>query len=254
MSDCLAYGIKCRISEIFKSSINSYGAAFNKFFTLNYEKYPNICTLTLRVMNVWTPLIGNLWYKFWYCDFSMLRHAKYFNYNAAVFFSWPNKNLLLRMCTPSISPGFSKGQIGVTEFSCSVCSFLAVRLFPCSCWIWIRSNLLQMCSCSEVAMYSKLEKCTKQNSLCSQPKIYFFDGIIALVNCFKIRTENENNSIHTEFGLLVLQTSRVFCVKTVIIQISCVVITFHIVSTPVPMQTCTELTVQVCCWCVVDVM
>jgi hypothetical protein len=75
-------------------------------------------------------------------------------------------------------------------------------------------------------MYSKSEQCTKQNSLCSQPKIYFFRDITAVVNCFKIRTEKENNSVHTEFVLPVLQTSRVFCVKTVvIIQISCAVIT-----------------------------
>jgi len=121
------------------------------------------------------------------------------------FFSWPNT------CYENVHPfhitsGFSKGQTGVTEFSCSVCSFLAIRLFPFSCWIWIRSNLLQMCSCSEATVYSKLEQCTKQNSLCSQPKIYFFDGSIALVNCFKIRTVKESNSIHTESVLLVLQT------------------------------------------------
>jgi hypothetical protein len=47
-----------------------------------------------------------------------------------------------------------------------------------------------------------------------------------MVNCFKIHTEKENNSVHTEFVLFVLQTSRVFCIKTVvIIQISCAVIT-----------------------------
>lgn len=75
-------------------------------------------------------------------------------------------------------------------------------------------------------MYSKLEQCSKQNSLCSQPKIYFFDGIIALVNYFKIHTEKENNSVHAEFVLLVLQTSGVFSIKTAVtIQIACAVIT-----------------------------
>jgi len=55
---------------MFTSSINSYGSTFNKFLTLNYEKYPNICTLTLRVR-----MFEHLWFLIYGINFDIVTSA-----------------------------------------------------------------------------------------------------------------------------------------------------------------------------------